>query len=159
MLSQLNHSAVSAVAVLTLTGFLSMGALTGCSKKDATDVNNATAASVAEAAPPMTAAPADDKGTPVVINESNANVDAGSDINASVATSLDTSASAVATDMPHEAGDVEGGADNSGMDKISENDQVIDNEPASPNAPRASEESTGSSQEPTAVGNAKVGKN
>lgn len=157
MLSQLNHSAVSAVAVLTLTGFLSMGALTGCSKKDPQTTDNATTASVAETAPPMTATPADEKGTPVVINETNANVDAGSDVNASVATSLDTSASGVSP-VANETDSMEGGADNSGMDKISENDQVIDNEPASPDAPRASDEGTQTNEDHKAVGNAKVGK-
>lgn len=153
------YKSIAMSVSVTLASLMTVATLSGCGDKDMPKTDNATAASVAEAAPPMTAAPADDKGTPVMINESNANVDAGNDINASVATSLDTSASAVATDTPHEAGDVEGGADNSGMDKISENDQVIDNEPASPDAPRASEESNDAPKDNAAVGNAKVGKN
>ena len=45
----------------------------------------------------------------------------------------------------------DGGADNSAMDKITENDTVIDNAPASPNAPKATDDAA------PAVGNQKVG--
>lgn len=144
---------------LVLVSLLTVTSLGGCGDKDTPKTDNAVAASAAEAAPPMTAAPADNKGTPVLINETNSTVDAGGDINTSVATSVAMPASGTASSTTaNETGVSEDGADNSGMEKISENDQVIDDQPASPNAPRASDEGTGVTHEHKAVGNAKVGK-
>jgi len=123
-------------------------ALTACSKKSDDENTNANAASAAEAtAAPMSAAPADDQGNAAVVNENTAALDAGPDVAASV--SADTGMASGTADTNTEA--LEGAVDNSGMDKISENDQVIDNEPASPNAPRADDDATGN------VGNARVG--
>ena len=141
---------------LTLATCLAVCLLTACGHKDdKTTADNQAAASATEAAAaPMTAAPADNKGTPAVVNESNATVDAGPDVAAaSSAGEVEVGASNVA---PEEA--MDGGADNSGMDKISENDQVIDDQPASPNAPRAPEETNAPVHESKAIGNAKVGK-
>ena len=96
----------------------------------------------------MSAAPADEKNS-AAVTEANATVDAGPDA---------TSASGTATPvdaMPASSAEAEaaedGGADNSDMDKITENDTVIDNAPASPNAPKASDDAA------PAVGNQKVG--
>lgn len=129
--------------------------LTACGKKEE-PATNATAASVAEAAPAMSAAPADSKGTPVLVNETNATVDAGPDSAANTATATASEVAVGASNVsPEEA--MDGGADNSGMEKISENDQVIDDQPASPNAPQAAEEGTAESHQPKAVSNGKVG--
>jgi len=136
------------LAKITMLSLVSALTLTACDKKtDSTD--NAAAASAAESqAVPMSAAPADEKNS-AAVTEANATVDAGPDA---------TSASAAATTvdaMPPsnteaDAAD-DGGADNSDMDKITENDTVIDNAPASPNAPKASDDAA------PAVGNQKVG--
>lgn len=147
MMTALSHS-----AKLVLAMTVSMVVLTACGHKEEKAADNQAAASVAEAAPPMSAAPAKDTNTPVLVNEDTATVDAGPEVanTASTATASD-----VAVAVP-ESGEGEGVADNSAMEHISENDQVIDDQPASPNAPRASEESS----EPVsnqAVGNAKVG--
>lgn len=112
-------------------------ALTACSKSEPTEKNADNLASAAEAqAMPMSAAPADENNAPVVINDSNATADLGSDI-------ADSNASNVAdTAVTPEAGEpAEAGVDNSAMETISENDQVIDDEPASPNAPKANDNS------------------
>lgn len=133
---------------LSVLGLASILTLTACHKKTET-TDNAAAASVAESqAVPMSAAPADEKNT-AAINAANATVDAGPDMasNASATVSADA---APASGVEVEASG-EGEADNSGMDKITENDQVIDNEPASPNAPKASDSPA------PAVGNQKVG--
>lgn len=134
------------LSILSLAAVL---AATGCNKKTET-TDNATAASVAESqAIPMSAAPADGKRS-VAIDEANATVDAGPE------TVANASATAAAEAIPASGTEVEsvseGEADNSGMDKITENDKVIDNEPASPNAPKAIEDSAA----PT-VANQKVG--
>ena len=137
------------LAKITMLSLVSALTLTACDKKtDSTD-NNAAAASAAESqAVPMSAAPADEKNS-AAVTEANATVDAGPDA---------TSASGAATPvdaMPASSIEAEaaedGGADNSDMDKITENDTVIDNAPASPNAPKASDEAA------PAVGNQKVG--
>lgn len=138
--------------IAMLAAVLAVTAITGCSKKDSEKADNAAAASAAEAAAvPMTAAPANDKGANIAVTEDNAAVDAGPDATASTAMATDTVPASGVDAEGHEA--LEGAADNSEMDKISENDQVIDNEPASPNAPRATEEGTS----PNNVGNARVG--
>lgn len=137
---------------LALAMTLSVVALSGCGNK-AEKTDNQTAASAAEAAAvPMSAAPANETGKPAIINESNAMVDAGPDAAASTADVATATASGVDA-----AGDeaMDGGADNSAMDKISENDQVIDDQPASPNAPRAADE--GESVPAEKMSNAKVG--
>lgn len=136
------------LAKITMLSLVSALTLTACDKKtDSTD--NAAAASVAESqAVPMSAAPADEKNS-AAVTEANATVDAGPD-----ATSASGTATAVDA-MPASSDGVEaadgGGADNSDMDKITENDTVIDNAPASPNAPKASDDAA------PAVGNQKVG--
>lgn len=136
------------LAKITMLSLVSALTLTACDKKtDSTD--NAAAASAAESqAVPMSAAPADEKNSPAV-TEANATVDAGPD-----ATSASGTATAVDAMPPSnteaDATD-DGGADNSDMDKITENDTVIDNAPASPNAPKASDDAA------PAVGNQKVG--
>ncbi|MFW2177817.1 MULTISPECIES: hypothetical protein [unclassified Moraxella] len=146
-LQKVTHRAVK-TTVVTFVSLLMMG-MVGCGNKETATENTANPASVAEAqAVPMSAAPADDKGTPVLVNETNATVDAGPDASLPAST-------AVAMDMPPASGAevMEGGADNSAMDKISEHDQVIDNEPASPNAPKAPE----AGEATQGVGNGKVG--
>ena len=136
------------LAKITMLSLVSALTLTACDKKtDSTD--NAAAASVAESqAVPMSAAPADEKNS-AAVTEANATVDAGPD-----ATSASGTATAVdampASNTEADATD-DGGADNSDMDKITENDTVIDNAPASPNAPKASDDAA------PAVGNQKVG--
>ena len=136
------------LAKITMLSLVSALTLTACDKKtDSTD--NAAAASAAESqAVPMSAAPADEKNS-AAVTEANATVDAGPD-----ATSASGTATAVDA-MPASSDGVEatddGGADNSAMDKITENDTVIDNAPASPNAPKASDDAA------PAVGNQKVG--
>ena len=93
-------------------------------------------------------APADEKNS-AAVTEANATVDAGPDAtNASgTATTVDAMP---ASNTEADATD-DGGADNSDMDKITENDTVIDNAPASPNAPKATDDAA------PAVGNQKVG--
>ena len=128
-----------------MIGLVTLLAVTGCQKK-AEETDNTSAASTAEAqAVPMSAAPADDSKAPAIVNETNATVDLGAETAASAAASAGVASSAELEDG------AEGEADNSAMDKITENDLVIDNEPASPNAPRAAE-SNGSK-----LGNAKIG--
>lgn len=135
------------LSILSLAAVL---AATGCNKKTET-TDNATAASVAESqAMPMSAAPADGKHS-VAIDEANATVDAGPDTAANASAPATTAEAMPASGTEVEAVS-EGEADNSGMDKITENDKVIDNEPASPNAPKAVEDSAA----PT-VANQKVG--
>lgn len=135
------------LSTLAATVLLSMTVgLTACSKTDEQSANAAAASAAEASAVPMTAAPADDQAATAVVNEDTAAADAGPEA-ASVA--ADTGmASATAAAGDDEA--LEGAADNSGMDKISENDTVIDNEPASPGAPRADDEGAN-------VGNARVG--
>ena len=136
------------LAKITMLSLVSALTLTACDKKtDSTD--NAAAASAAESqAVPMSAAPADEKNS-AAVTEANATVDAGPD-----ATSASGTATAVDAMPPSnteaDATD-DGGADNSDMDKITENDTVIDNAPASPYAPKASDDAA------PAVGNQKVG--
>ena len=129
-----------------ILGLVAVFALTGCNKKTETQ-DNAVAASVAESqAVPMSAAPADEKNA-AAVNEANATVDAGPD------TASNASATVTTDALPASGAEMEGegAADNSGMDKITENDKVIDNEPASPNAPKETENAA------PAVGNQKVG--
>lgn len=130
------------VAGLVAVG-LGIGGLTACQKPDEPAAET-TAASVTEPQTmPMSAAPADDdNNAPPLINENTAALDAGPDVNANAA-----SADAPVNDqLPAATGadgePLEGAVDNSGMDNISENDQVIDNEPADPNAPKASDSDT-----------------
>ena len=137
------------LAKITMLSLVSALALTACDKKtDGTD--NAAAVSVVESqAVPMSAAPADEKNS-AAVTEANATVDAGPD-----ATSASGTAATPVDAMPASSIEAEsaedGGADNSDMDKITENDTVIDNAPASPNAPKASDDAV------PAVGNQKVG--
>ena len=137
------------LAKITMLSLVSALTLTACDKKtDSTD--NAAAASAAESqAVPMSAAPADEKNS-AAVTEANANVDAGPD-----ATSASGTAATPVDAMPASSTEADvtddGGADNSDMDKITENDTVIDNAPASPNAPKATDDAV------PAVGNQKVG--
>ena len=135
------------LAKITMLSLVSALTLTACDKKtDSTD--NAAAASVAESqAVPMSAAPADEKNS-AAVTEANATVDAGPDATSASGTATTVDAMPASTEA--DATD-DGGADNSDMDKITENDTVIDNAPASPNAPRASDDAA------PAVGNQKVG--
>ena len=136
------------LAKITMLSLVSALALTACDRKtDSTD--NAAAASVAESqAVPMSAAPADEKNS-AAVTEANATVDAGPDATSASGTATTVDAMS-ASSAEAEAVD-DGGADNSDMDKITENDTVIDNAPASPNAPKASDDAA------PAVGNQKVG--
>ena len=136
------------LAKITMLSLVSALTLTACDKKtDSTD--NAAAASVAESqAVPMSAAPADEKNS-AAVTEANATVDAGPDATSASGTATTVDAMP-ASNTEADATD-DGGADNSAMDKITENDTVIDNAPASPNAPRASDDAA------PAVGNQKVG--
>lgn len=135
------------LAKITMLSLVSALTLTACDKKtDSTD--NAAAASAAESqAVPMSAAPADEKNS-AAVTEANATVDAGPD--ATNASGTATTVDAMPASTEADAAD-DGGADNSDMDKITENDTVIDNAPASPNAPKASDDAA------PAVGNQKVG--
>ncbi|MCG8148187.1 hypothetical protein H9W84_08610 [Moraxella sp. PS-22] len=135
------------LAKITMLSLVSALTLTACDKKtDSTD--NAAAASAAESqAVPMSAAPADEKNS-AAVTEANATVDAGPD--ATNASGAATTVDAMPASTEADAAD-DGGADNSAMDKITENDTVIDNAPASPNAPKASDDAA------PAVGNQKVG--
>ena len=139
------------LAKITMLSLVSALTLTACDKKtDSTD--NAAAASVAESqAVPMSAAPADEKNS-AAVTEANATVDAGPDATSAsgTATTVDAMPASNTSNSEAEAVD-DGGADNSDMDKITENDTVIDNAPASPNAPKASDDAA------PAVGNQKVG--
>lgn len=125
------------VAVAAVSG------LSACQKHDE-QAAETTAASVTEPQTmPMSAAPADDdNNAPPLINENTAALDAGPDVNANAA-SADAS---VNDQLPAATGadgePLEGAVDNSGMDSISENDQVIDDEPADPNAPKAADSDT-----------------
>lgn len=136
------------LAKITMLSLVSALTLTACDKKtDSTD--NAAAASAAESqAVPMSAAPADEKNS-AAVTEANATVDAGPDATSASGTATTVDAMP-ASNTEADATD-DGGADNSAMDKITENDTVIDNAPASPNAPRASDDAA------PAVGNQKVG--
>lgn len=131
---------------LSILGLASILTLTACHKKTETTDNAAAASVAASQAVPMSAAPADEKNT-AAINAANATVDAGPEMASNASATADA---APASGVEVEASG-EGEADNSGMDKITENDQVIDNEPASPNAPKASDSPA------PAVGNQKVG--
>lgn len=142
---------------LVTASLLLSGMLVACGNKpENPTVGNTT--NTAEKEVPMSAKPADTKGKPVAIGEedkaekgsvvtsdtasTNAPVHASSSTNSTnnvVPVVADSSVAAIA----------EGGADNSGMDKISENDQVIDDAPASPDAPKAPEENTQISNSPT----------
>ena len=85
------------------------------------------------------------------MTEANATVDAGPDATSASGTAAATPVDAMpASNTEADAAD-DGGADNSDMDKITENDTVIDNAPASPNAPKATDDAA------PAVGNQKVG--
>ena len=136
------------LAKITMLSLVSALTLTACDKKtDSTD--NAAAASVAESqAVPMSAAPADEKNS-AAVTEANATVDAGPDATSASSTATTVDAMPASSDEVEAADD--SGADNSDMDKITENDTVIDNAPASPNAPKASDDAA------PAVGNQKVG--
>ena len=136
------------LAKITMLSLVSALTLTACDKKtDSTD--NAAAASAAESqAVPMSAAPADEKNS-AAVTEANATVDAGPDATSASGTATTVDAMQSSSDEVEAADD--GGADNSDMDKITENDTVIDNAPASPNAPKASDDAA------PAVGNQKVG--
>ena len=136
------------LAKITMLSLVSALTLTACDKKtDSTD--NAAAASVAESqAVPMSAAPADEKNS-AAVTEANATVDAGPDATSASGTATPVDAMPASSIEAESAED--GGADNSDMDKITENDTVIDNAPASPNAPKASDDAA------PAVGNQKVG--
>lgn len=140
------------LAKITMLSLVSALTLTACDKKtDSTD--NAAAASAAESqAVPMSAAPADEKNS-AAVTEANATVDAGPDATSAsgtAATPVDAMPASNTSNSEAEAAD-DGAADNSDMDKITENDTVIDNAPASPNAPKASDDAA------PAVGNQKVG--
>nr|WP_314232651.1 hypothetical protein [uncultured Moraxella sp.] len=136
------------LAKITILSLVSALTLTACDKKaDSTD--NAAVASAAESqAVPMSAAPADEKNS-AAVTEANATVDAGPDATSASGTAA-TTVDAMPASTEVDATD-DGGADNSDMDKITENDTVIDNAPASPNAPKARDDAA------PAVGNQKVG--
>lgn len=136
------------LAKITMLSLVSALTLTACDKK-ADNTDNAAAASAAESqAVPMSAAPADEKNG-AAVTEANATVDAGPDATSASGTAA-TTVDAMPASTEVDATD-DGGADNSDMDKITENDTVIDNAPASPNAPKASDDAA------PAVGNQKVG--
>ena len=125
------------VAVAAVSG------LSACQKHDEQAAETTTASVTEPQTMPMSAAPADDdNNAPPLINENTAALDAGPDVNANAA-SADAS---VNDQLPAATGadgePLEGAVDNSGMDSISENDQVIDNEPADPNAPKATDSDT-----------------
>ena len=126
------------VAGLVAVG-LGIGGLTACQKPDEPAAET-TAASVTEPQTmPMSAAPADDdNNAPPLINENTAALDAGPDVNANAAAGADAAADMPASNAT-DGEPLEGAADNSAMENISENDQVIDSEPADPNAPKASD--------------------
>lgn len=107
--------------------------LTGCSKKEKTEPKPAEIASVAEAqAVPMSAMPADEKTAPTIINDNTTPVELND--------SNPTTANNNLSDNPENSDNTDNNdTDNSAMENISEDAEVIDNEPASPNAPKATE--------------------
>lgn len=112
----------------TLLNTLIIGTLlTACSKNETPKPAETDVASVAEAqAVPMSAMPADTNNAPVIISDNNTNNDIAND----------TASTTNDTDIPEET---EGGEDNSAMENISEDAEIIDDEPASPNAPQVGE--------------------
>ena len=140
--------------LLSVTVLLS-GLLIACGNKPENPAVGSAGATEKDV--PMSAKPADVKEKPIAVGEEGK-------VGEVVATS-----SKVATDMPISAtaatdnivpvivdsntdATAEDGVDNSGMDKISESDQVIDDAPASPDAPKAqegAEAKSGISNQPT----------
>lgn len=112
----------------TLLNTLIIGTLlTACSKNETSKPAETDVASVAEAqAVPMSAMPADTNNAPAIISDNNTNNDIAND----------TASTTNDTDIPAET---EGGEDNSAMENISEDAEIIDDEPASPNAPQVGE--------------------
>lgn len=112
----------------TLLNTLIIGTLlTACSKNETQKPAETDVASVAEAqAVPMSAMPADTNNAPAIISDNNTNNDIAND----------TASTTNDTDIPAET---EGGEDNSAMENISEDAEIIDDEPASPNAPQVGE--------------------
>lgn len=112
---------------LSMLTLLTAIVMTGCSKPEQVDEKPLSPASVAEAqAVPMSASPADDKTVPVVV----------SDNASAVATTTASGTNGSVTDNPQEVEVSAEEVDNSEMEKITEDAQVIDDEPASPDAPK-----------------------
>lgn len=108
--------------------------LTGCSKNEKKEPTQADIASAAEAqAVPMSAMPADEKTTPAIINDNNTAVDLSGEI-------TDSNTPSPASDNPENTDNTDNDdVDNSAMENISEDAEIIDDEPASPNAPKAND--------------------
>lgn len=109
---------------ILLGTFIISTALTACNKTEQPQITQNNIASVAETQTvPMSAIPADDKTTPTIITDANTttNVDIVGEMPEIAST---TNTTETATDN-----------DNSAMENISEDAEVIDDEPASPNAP------------------------
>lgn len=125
--------------------------LTGCGKSGDKAIKNDEVKSV-EKEVPMSAAPAKTKEAPIAVGE-DSHTKAVAPIASSAAegTVIEPPAPKEATNEKVGKGknkkasavdgtsNAEGEADNSAMDSISENDQVIDDAPASPDAPQAKE--------------------
>lgn len=125
--------------------------LTGCGKSDDKASKN-DEVKPTEKEVPMSAAPAKTKEAPIAVGD-----DSHTKVIAPIASSA-AEGTVIEPPAPKEAGNekvgkgknkkasavdatlnAEGEADNSAMDSISENDQVIDDAPASPDAPQAKE--------------------
>lgn len=149
-LGKLPFSGSFAIAMLC-----AITSLTACSDKPENPPVSNTPTNQTEKDVPMSAKPADTKAQPIAVGEEG-KAETGAVVASGTAgienpTTAD-SASAKVVPVVVESGTdatAEGGADNSGMDKISENDQVIDDTPASPDAPKAQEEKSEISNAPT----------
>lgn len=118
------------IAKMAIFGFLF--ALMGCSSEPE---NPSLSAKQQIEDEPMSAAPADSKAEPIVISEAVTEKTESTEPTSVTATA---DAELSADIVEDKAVDVVE-ADNSEMESISENDEVIDSEPASPDAPTASE--------------------
>lgn len=157
ILTPSNNGRLKKPSFACMLGLAGCIALTGCSKdSDKTAIKNDEVKSAAKEVP-MSAAPAKVKEAPIAVTDNTSStVGALSVSSAAEGTIIEAAApkneapvektakgknkkaSAVAETNPQ----TEGEADNSAMDSISENDQVIDDAPASPDAPQAKEGST-----------------
>lgn len=153
------HTLTKTPAFVTFALTLAVASLTACGDKTENPpvANNAT--NPAEKDVPMSAKPAEGKAQPIAVDEET-KADKGSKgvtVASGTAMTMNEPTSATGhnekviavTADSHTDSTAEGTADNSGMDKISENDQVIDETPASPDAPKAQEEKSQISNAPT----------
>lgn len=138
---QRNTALAKRLHLLSVTVLLS-GLLIACGNKPENPAVGSAGATEKDV--PMSAKPADVKEKPIAVGEEG-KVGVVAVTSGTVTTDMPMSPTAskdnvvpVIVDSSTDA-TAEGGVDNSGMDKISESDQVIDDAPASPDAPKAQE--------------------